>query len=352
MSPFPPSPPTIPPPGPPGGVFSDEQLSAWVDGEGSAVERADVQAWLRAHPEQARRIEAWAADRSALHAAYVRVVQEPVPAHLAEVALRPLTDPSAPAAAAAAAAAARPAWLGGWLGSRFGPEGDGSRATTVLGRLSPMAAAAAAAGLFVMGAIVGGALSWQWKERQSIAQARLAPGPSSVTQGLPAAGREAWLQRAAFAHSVYTIEPRHAVEVRAQEEHLARWLTRRIEAPVKLFDLREQGFELVGGRLLPDGPGKSAQLMYQDGGGRRITVYLRKPEAGSDTAFRYERQGKLGMFYWIDEKCGFALVGELPKEHLLALAKAIYDQDAVLPPPSLAPPSSSAAGASAPPSGK
>jgi len=50
-------------------------------------------------------------------------------------------------------------------------------------------------------------------------------------------------------------KPRHAVEVRAQEEHLARWLTRRIDLPVKLFDLREQGFELIGGRLLPDGDG-------------------------------------------------------------------------------------------------
>ncbi|MBL8324922.1 MAG: anti-sigma factor [Rubrivivax sp.] len=341
MSLFPPSPPA---PSPPGGGLSDEQLSAWVDGEGSAAERADVQAWLRTHPEQARRVEAWAADRSALHAAYARVVHEPVPAHLAEVALLPLAAP--PVAAA-------PAWLGGWFGSRLGLRqgGDGAHPASLLGRLSPMGAAAAA-GLFVLGAIVGGALTWQWMERQHVAEARLAPGLAASARTPPAAGREAWLQRAAFAHSVYTIEPRHAVEVRAQEEHLARWLTRRIEAPVKLFDLREQGFELVGGRLLPDGPGKSAQLMYQDGGGRRITVYLRKPEAGSDTAFRYERQGKLGMFYWIDEKCGFALVGELPKEHLLALAKAIYDQDAVLPAPSLTPPSSSAAGASAPASGK
>jgi anti-sigma factor RsiW len=117
---------------------------------------------------------------------------------------------------------------------------------------------------------------------------------------------------------------------------------------VKLFDLRDQGFELVGGRLLPDGAGKSAQLMYQDADGRRITVYLRKPEAGSDTAFRYEQHGKLAMFYWIEEKCGFALVGKLPKERLLALAKSIYDQDAVLSAPSLTPSASAAASAAMP----
>ncbi|MBC7975048.1 MAG: hypothetical protein H7138_08690 [Myxococcales bacterium] len=54
---------------------------------------------------------------------------------------------------------------------------------------------------------------------------------------------------------------RHPVEVKAQEEHLSRWLTRRLNVPVKLFDLWAQGFELVGGRLLPDAEGPSAQLM-------------------------------------------------------------------------------------------
>jgi hypothetical protein len=53
-------------------------------------------------------------------------------------------------------------------------------------------------------------------------------------------------------------------------------LTRRLSVPVKLFDLRSEGFELVGGRLLPDANGPSAQLMYQDAMGQRVTVYLRK----------------------------------------------------------------------------
>jgi anti-sigma factor RsiW len=153
---------------------------------------------------------------------------------------------------------------------------------------------------------------WQWQRQQA------AQWAAGTPQG--------WMQRAAFAHSVYVPEPRHAVEVKAQEEHLARWLTRRIEVPVKLFDLRALGFELVGGRLLPDGPGKSAQLMYQDGAGTRVTVYLRKPEQGADAAFRYERHGDLGLFYWVEDGAGYALVGALPRERLLALAEAIYRQ--------------------------
>jgi anti-sigma factor RsiW len=130
---------------------------------------------------------------------------------------------------------------------------------------------------------------------------------------------------------------RHPVEVsvregdeaqqREQEQHLSRWLTRRLSVPVKLFDLREQGFELVGGRLLPDGAGPSAQLMYQDGAGQRLTIYLRKAEQDAPAAFRYERQGDLGLFYWVEGSCGFALVGPQPRERLLALAQNIYRQD-------------------------
>ena len=102
-----------------------------------------------------------------------------------------------------------------------------------------------------------------------------------------------WPHRAAVAHAVYAPEVRHPVEVnvaqgsateqRAQEEHLARWLGKRLDMPVQLYDLRPQGFELVGGRLLPDTAGPSAQLMYQNGGGQRVTLYLRKPEAGEQS---------------------------------------------------------------------
>ena len=156
--------------------------------------------------------------------------------------------------------------------------------------------------------------------------ATLAAARVADAAGTPAG----WVQRAALAHSVYVPEPRHPIEVKAQEEHLARWLTRRIDIPVKLFDLRDEGFELMGGRLLPDAGGKSAQLMYEsldpDAPKQRVTVYLRKPDAAAPTAFSYRQQGELGQFYWVEAGAGYALVGALPKERLLALAQAIYKQ--------------------------
>lgn len=275
--------------------ISPEQLSAWVDGELDAAERARVDAWLRLHPEDAETVRRWTADRDALRAALAgEAAAEPVPAALRETVWR--------------------------------------RGTATRGRGVQVAGVAAAAGLVgaLLGALAGGGAVWQWQQAQAPAAQRVAAAPA------PDAG---WVQRAAAAHSVYVPEPRHAVEVAAQEEHLARWLTRRIEVPVTLFDLSAEGFRLVGGRLLPDGGGKSAQLMYQDGEGRRVTLYLRKPEPGSETAFRYEQQGELGLFYWVEPGAGFALVGALPRERLLALAQAVYRQHpGALPAPPAAPP--------------
>lgn len=252
--------------------IADELLSAWVDGEldGQPEQRARVEAWLREHAQDAARVRQWAADRDALRERLAPALDVAVPPRLRALVLGTSALPSR-------------RWL----------------------------RAAMAAGLLLGGGIVGALLGRHW------------PGGPGETAAVGSGG---WVQRAVFAHSVYTPEPRHAVEVKAQEEHLARWLTRRIDLPVKLFDLREFGFELVGGRLLPDGPGKSAQLMYQDAQGLRVTVYLRKPDVPTDAAFRYERQGDSGMFYWVESGAGYALVGALPKEQLLALAESIYRQ--------------------------
>jgi anti-sigma factor RsiW len=258
--------------------FSDSQLSAWVDGELSATEQQRVSTWLAQNPAAAARAKDWAADRDALRAHGQALLQDSVPPALQALVWR------------------RKPGLPRW------------------------AMAAAVAGLLTAGAVLGGGAVWQWQNKAHAQQL------AALSQQLAPGSAQGWVQRAAFAHSVYVAEPRHPVEVKAQEEHLARWLTRRIDIPVKLFDLREQGFELVGGRLLPDGPGKSAQLMYQDNQQRRVTVYLRKPEQGATTAFRFEQQGSLGLFYWVEEGAGYALVGALPKATLLAMAQAIYQQ--------------------------
>lgn len=269
-------------------AIDDLTLHAWLDGELTPQQQAEVEAGLQANPEAAARVRLWAADRELMRTQLAGVLDEPVPAALEHVLWR-----KAPAHAA---------WPAGW--QRW----------------------AAAAAVFALGGVLGAGLAWR------------AQAPSA----LAAAGEPAWVTRAAVAHAVYVPELRHPVEVKAQEEHLSRWLTKRLDVPVKLFDLRAQGFELVGGRLLPDAAGPSAQLMYQavalpgasgaDATPVRVTVYLRKPERDTPAAFRYEQQGELGLFYWVEGAsphggpCGYALVGALPRDRLLALAEAIYRQ--------------------------
>ncbi len=260
----------------------DPKLSAWLDDELDSVERADVEAWLREHPEDAARVRLWAADRDALRARLAPAADEPLPVRLEQLVWR-----HSPAVASS-----------GW--SRL----------------------AAGMAVFAVGLAIGAAGMWAMQSHDA---------EVSAAQ---------WEQRAMVAHTVYAPEVRHPVEVavkdaatpaaaRTQEEHLARWLTNRLGRPVKLFDLRAQGYELVGGRLLPDTRGPSAQLMYQrigEDSPTRVTVYLRHPEAATPAAFRYERQGELGMFYWVEGATGYALVGAVGRDELLMLAEAIYRQ--------------------------
>jgi anti-sigma factor RsiW len=255
-------------------------LSAWLDGEVEGSDCARIQSWLQEHPEDAARVRLWAADRDALRARFSPVLDEPLPERLTQT-----------------------------LARRGGRVDRG-----------PWWQAAAAVVLLAAGVTIGAL----W--RGGVARE---PAVASSTQG--------WTQRAAVAHAVYAPEERHPVEVsvregdaarqREQEQHLSRWLTRRLTVPVKLFDLRSEGFELVGGRLLPDANGPSAQLMYQDAAGQRVTVYLRKADHEASAAFRYDRRGDLSLFYWVDGPCGYALVGPQSRERLLALAEAISKQD-------------------------
>ena len=67
--------------------------------------------------------------------------------------------------------------------------------------------------------------------------------------------------RAARAHMVYSPEVRHPVEVEAKEqEHLVKWLSKRLDMQLRVPLLTGEGFELLGGRLLPGVDGPVAQF--------------------------------------------------------------------------------------------
>src|SRR5206468_6297614 len=127
---------------------------------------------------------------------------------------------------------------------------------------------ARAAVLVLLGLTIGSALPWPHREVMAPIADVVEPAPT-----LP--------ERAARAYLVYSPEVRHPVEVGAKEQdHLVKWLSKRLGLPLKIPVLASEGFELLGGRLLPGPDGPVAQFMYQDASGRRLTLYVTRPHRG------------------------------------------------------------------------
>ena len=166
---------------------------------------------------------------------------------------------------------------------------------------------ALAAGLFATGVIAG------WMVRGTVAI------PTQASN-LP--------RQAAIAHAVYAPEVRHPVEVEArEEEHLVRWLSKRLGTDLKAPKLSAMGYELVGGRLLSGPNGPVAHFMFQDARGIRLTLYVSTQRGEPrETAFRFSQEDRVSVFYWIDGKNGYALSGEIGKDQLLGIANVVYQQ--------------------------
>ena len=265
--------------------IDDTTLHAYVDGQLAAAEAAQVACWLQAHPAQAARVLAWQAQRQQLQALHAELLDQPAPPQL----LAALQPP-------------RRLWR----------------------------EALAASVLLVLG--VG--LGW-WSRPLLDDAADLAGAPS---QAVPT-----YVRDAALAHVLYTPEKRLPVEVGAeQQQHLVQWLSRRLGAPLRVPVLIEQGWSLVGGRLLPAGetpPGADpaapapiarAQFMYETRSGERLTLYVAvaAAHAPAPTAFALTQAGDGAQrsFYWTDGALGYALTGVMPSAELAELAGLVHRQ--------------------------
>jgi len=149
-----------------------------------------------------------------------------------------------------------------------------------------------------------------------------------VAPNAATAGAAGFPMRAARAHAVYVTEVRHPVEVDAsQQEHLVAWLSKRLGTSLRVPILAEEGYSLLGGRLLPGPDGAVAQFMYQDSSGARLTLYVsHRANVESPTAFRFAQEGKVSVFYWIDRDFGYALSGDVDRPALARVANVVYRQ--------------------------
>jgi anti-sigma factor RsiW len=246
-------------------LMNDWALHAYVDGELSAEQRADVEALIARDPEAARKVADWKRQRALLKTAFDGVLDEPVPRPLA-AALRERAAPS---------------------------------------RVSPWLAMAAAVLLLLFGGLAG----WFLKGETS---------PTTMAD---------LGQQALQAHTVFAVEVRHPVEVPGTDKaHLQAWLTKRVGTAFHVPDLTEQGYTLLGGRLLSGDEGPAAMLMYEDQKGQRLSVLLASPGTDLETGLKVQESGNLIACTWQDGKLAVAVAGEMARDPMMVLAKAVYEK--------------------------
>lgn len=241
----------------------NDALLRYVDDRLDVDDRDRAEALIKGDAEAQTRVAAWRAQDQALHAHFDPMLHSAVPPHLLRAARR--ASHSSPLRHAAGIV---------WLS---------------------------------LGLLVG------WFAHQ---QSDTSPTPASLPH------------IAAIAHATYTAEKRHAVEVVAAEEaHLVTWLSRRLDRPLKVPQLGPMGYELMGGRMLPSDSGPVAQFMFQNTEGQRLTLHLRTQKGDvPDSSFEFAREGKVSVFYWLDDRVGYALSGDLERDKLLPIAREVWSQ--------------------------
>jgi|SRR5688500_3150391 len=248
--------------------LSESDLHGYADGQLSPERTAEVEAGLARDPEATARVAEIRAQNTQLAQALDPWLAEPIPERLLEAATQPASRSIA-------------AW---WR------------------------PAAALAATLVVGVAIG------WFGREAVL----------ARQGTPTT----FAREAAFSHAIYAGDPGRPVEVTAQDEaRLVRWLTRRLGVEVAPPDLTGVGFSLVGGRVVAGNEKPMALLMYENADKQRLTLHWRKNDPNTqEVAFRYAVENGVGVFYWIDGNCAYALSGNVDRARLLAVAHIVSGQ--------------------------
>ncbi|OYV45294.1 MAG: hypothetical protein B7X10_05970, partial [Burkholderiales bacterium 21-58-4] len=269
---------------------TEAELQAFVEDVLPESRRAEIDAYLAAYPTEAERLQTLHEQKLALKSLYDPILGEPIPESLQIAAGGPARILRRPE---------MPFWR--WL-------------PTTLPRVAAgliLVLAGAGAGWMSRGAMEPNVLGIQ------------ASGPTSTKNQMASLARYA-----AMAHRVYSPEVRHPVEVGVdQEDHLVKWLSKRLGLTLRPPKLKSLGYELMGGRLLPGSNGPVAQFMYEDAAKHRLTLYVSTENAvNKDTGFRFVQEGSISVFYWIDGKFGYALSADIDKTQLAQLATTVYEQ--------------------------
>lgn len=143
----------------------------------------------------------------------------------------------------------------------------------------------------------------------------------ALDQSLPSFASEA-----AAAYSVFSGDIVHPVEVTAIESgHLIQWLSERVGVTINIPDLHEQGYHLVGGRLVPNDHLPAGMLMYEDDGHHMFSVFVTRLPSRAEEQTTYGARGKVYVAYWAKDGIGY-VVSSAEQSEVMRLASAVHRQ--------------------------
>jgi len=245
----------------------EDDLQAYVDEVLDADRQREVADYLRRHPEVARRIDGYIAQRAAFRAALAPIAEEPIPP---ELGLRALVE-------------ARRARLNAWR------------------------PAAAAAMILCLGGLGG------WTARAVF---------TPPVNGVGALAREA-----ADNYRVYASDTHRPVEIGStQQADLVRWVSSRLRSPVAVPDLQSAGYRFIGGRLVTTPHGPAAMFLYDNPQGERLAVMVRPMKAEKNTAMTEQTDQGLDGVSWATDGIGYSLVAPTRPASLHPLANEVRRQ--------------------------
>src|SRR6185437_1673484 len=232
------------------------ELNAYIDGELAQDRRAAVAAYLRDHPADAQRLEAYRADGAAVARLFAPMSQLPTP------------RPAPSSSSSLSSSWRRAAWM------------------------------RVAAVVLVMVVTFAGGLGWYWRGRID--------GTVWTRFGAEALAAHLTLSRSDAPPGMT-----------ASLQDIAAFLSAAVKAPIRLKDPANAEFALVGSRFLTGAKGRVAQLAFRSKTGALVTMYFEPWRHKRDAPFRVlVGQSGVSTIGWSDRELGCAFTGALPPDEL------------------------------------
>ncbi|MGE0255818.1 MAG: anti-sigma factor [Alphaproteobacteria bacterium] len=246
--------------------FNEETLCAYADGALDTADRIEVEARLADDPDAAARVVAWRRDSETLHRIYDPVLLEPLP---------PVIDELRRNLQARLAAPPPP-------------------------RVRPRRFAVAALAAVVVAVCAGAGVRLLWPVAPTEAMFALLadgtpPSPQAVATGtaggtgvLPAANPDRPAAKGDFAP-----------------------------------DLAALGFTLISTRVLPGDALRTIELEYENTEGRRVSLYYTPNDKETKLGLSLTQEGPVSLLFWHADGRSYAMIGEVPRDMLLKLGRAV-----------------------------